>query len=126
MNPHRLYTRRFMAAMVAYIILLFVSISALNRIEEGQWLRYPIALLPVIPIIFGAAAYLSFIRNLDELQRRIQLDGISFGFAITSILSVALGFLEIAGLPQIGMIWVFPMLVGFWGIGTYLANLRYR
>jgi hypothetical protein len=112
--------------MVAYVVLLFISVWLLNNLPEGEWLRYPASVLPVFPIVYGASALLRFIRDIDELQRRIQLDGIAFGFAATAIISMTLGFLENAGLPRVGMIWVFPMLVGFWGIGTYFANRRYR
>lgn len=38
---------------------------------------HPVALLPVLPIAYGIWAYTSFLRGIDELQRRIQLDGLA-------------------------------------------------
>jgi hypothetical protein len=125
-KAYRKYTLRMMLAMFAYTIILFPSVAITRNLPEVSWLRYPISVLPVIPVVVGAAVYLNFLRNIDELQRRIQLDGIAFGFAATAIISITLGFLENAGVPRIGMIWVFPMLCAFWGLGIFLANRRYR
>lgn len=63
---------------------------------------------------------------MDELQRRIQLEGIAFAAGGAAILIFAYGFLESAGLPRLSLIWVFPLIVALWGLGLALASARHR
>lgn len=121
----RQYNRRFFIAMMGYVIAILVSQSLLNTMT-GDVARYLVSIIPMFPVGYGLFAYLSFLRQLDELQRRIQLDGLGFSVAITGLITFTLGLLETAGLPMIGMVWVFPMLIGFWGLGTFIANRRYN
>lgn len=120
----RQYNRRFLVAMVGYMVALIVSQSLLNTLT-GDALRYLVSIIPMFPVGYGLSAYLSFIRQIDELQRRIQLDGVGFSVVMTGLITFTLGLLETTGLPSIGMVWVFPMLIGFWGIGVCVANRRY-
>jgi hypothetical protein len=89
-------------------------------------LRYLIALLPVAAIGYGMLAYMRFLRGIDELQQRIQLSGLAFAVGGTGLITAAWGFLELAGLPHLPMVWVFPILVWLWGLGTALAARRYQ
>lgn len=120
-----LYMRRFAIAMWGYIVFLLASVYSLNRIE-GQNLRILIALLPVIPVSYGLWSYMQWLRNLDEFQQRIQLEAIAFSLGMTGIVTFTIGFLENAGIPQPGLIWVFPMIIAFWGVGQLIALRRYE
>jgi hypothetical protein len=112
--------------MIGYIVVLFITLTTLKTMSPDNPLRYLLALLPVIPVLFGFVAYLRYVRQLDEMQQRIQLEGVAFSLGVTGILTFALGFLETAGLPPFGMIWVFPMSILLWGAGVALASRRYR
>ncbi len=125
MKPDRQYRREFLIAMGAYVILLIISISVLPGMGDNP-LRYGVAILPALPIVFGMFAYIRFVQQMDELQRRIQLEALAFSVGGTGIVTFALGLLENVGGPQINMIWVFPALIMFWGVGSFLANRRYR
>jgi len=122
----RQYTRRFTLAVAGYVITILISQSLLNIMEANTLLSYLISVIPVIPVGFGMFAFLSHLRTMDELQRRIQLDAVGFSVVLTSLISFALGMLETAGLPSIGLVWVMPMLIGFWGIGLRFAGKRYE
>jgi hypothetical protein len=65
-------------------------------------------------------------RHMDELQHRIQLEALAFGFAGTAILGSAYGFLVSAGLPEIDSSLIWPVMVVLWAIGTVIACRRYR
>jgi hypothetical protein len=88
--------------------------------------KYPIAVLPVLPalVIPVAAAY--FFRTIDELQRKIQLEGLAFGFIAAAVLTLTYGFLGNAGLPQPNWVWVWPVMGACWAVGLALARGRYR
>lgn len=125
MKPDRQYRREFLIAMGAYVILLIISISVLPGMGDNP-LRYGVAVLPAIPILFGMFAYIRYVQHIDELRRRIQLEALAFSVGVTGLLTFALGLLENVGGPRISLVWVFPALVFFWGIGSFLANRRYQ
>ena len=62
------YTREFGLSMAAYVIVLWVSIGFLDRIDQP--LKTVIALVPLIPATFALVAYLRFLTRMDELGRR--------------------------------------------------------
>jgi hypothetical protein len=111
--------------MIAYVLLLPAAIWLMEQAGDSP-VRYLIALLPVMPIAFAMAAFVSALGEMDELQRRIQFEAFGFSLGMTALVTITLGFLERAGFPAIGMIWVTPMLVAFWGIGGAIASRRYR
>jgi hypothetical protein len=118
------YTRDFGLSMAAYVIVLWISISSLDRIDQP--LKTAVALVPLIPAGFALVAYLRFLGRMDELGRRIQLEALAFGFGAAGMLTFAYGFLENAGFPQLSYIWVFPVMIALWGIGGAIASYRYR
>jgi hypothetical protein len=118
------YTRDFGLSMAAYVIVLWISVSSLDRIDQP--LKTAVALVPLIPAGFALVAYLRFLGRMDELGRRIQLEALAFGFGAAGMLTFAYGFLENAGFPQVSYIWVFPVMIALWGIGGAIASYRYR
>lgn len=121
----RQYMGRFSIAIVGYVLFLLGSVMLLGRIDS-QPLQIIIAILPMIPVSYGMWAYMQWVHNLDELQQRIQLEAIAFSLGMTGIITFTIGFLEGVGIPQIGLIWVFPMIIMFWGVGQFIAMRRYE
>lgn len=121
----RAYVIEFGLSMAAYVIVLLGSIFIIQNNPDAPW-RIPLALAPVIPTVFALAAFLHFLRQMDELQRKIQLEGIGLSFGATAILTFAYGFLENVGFPQISLIWVLPLMVALWGLGVAVASRRYQ
>jgi hypothetical protein len=62
---------------------------------------------------------------MDELQRRIHLNAVGFGFGATAIITFTYGFLELVGFPAISYIWVLPLMTALWGVGAVVATRRY-
>jgi hypothetical protein len=121
----RRYAIELGASMVAYTITLAVALTVL-RLETPTLLRYLVVLLPVAAVLYGMLAYMHFLRGIDELQQRIQLHGLAFTVGGTGLITIAWGFLELAGLPRLSTIWIFPILIWLWGLGTALAARRYQ
>lgn len=63
---------------------------------------------------------------MDELQRRIQLDGIAIAFVCTALITFGWGFAEAGGLPHLSAFAVWPIMGGCWALGSLLAARRYR
>ena len=121
----RSYVKEFGGAMLAYAVILPLSIVALNAQPHAPW-RIPLALTPVVPTAFALWAFVRFLRRMDELQQRIQLEALAVAFGGTALLTFSYGFLENVGFPHLSWIWVLPLMVALWGLGGALASLRYR
>lgn len=123
------YLREFLPAMGAYVVTLFFSIWLLKRIDEPG-LRALVALLPVPAIGMALRAIIRYIRDVDELQQRIELEAISFAAAFVSLAYIAGGFLQLAKVIDIpagvAMIWVFPMICASYGLAKIVVARRFQ
>lgn len=123
------YTREVIIAMLAYAVLLVVSILLLKQVESAP-LRALIALLPVPPIAFVLRAMIRYIRDVDELQQRIELEAVSFATAFVSVVYLTGGFLQSAKVidvpSNVAMIWVFPLVCLAYGLAKAVVARRYN
>lgn len=122
------YLREFLPAMIGYVVTLFASIWLLRHVEDPG-LRALVALLPVPPIAMAMRAIVRYIRDADELQRRIELEAVSFATAGVSLVYLAAGFLQSAKVIDIpasaAMIWVFPLVCLVYGVAKVFISRRY-
>jgi hypothetical protein len=118
------YTREFLTAMITYAVVLLVSGSLLKHGPSEAWWYIPLALTPIIPILFALRAFLRFFQRIDELQRRIQLEALALSFGATCVVTFSYSVLEYAGFPALNWIWVPTFMMTFWGIGTVIISLR--
>jgi hypothetical protein len=120
------YLVRFGASMLGYVVILIISITLLNNMADDDPVRYLVGLLPMIPLFFAFLSYLWYVRQVDEMKRRIQFEAVSIGMGLTLFITLTLSFLEIAGFPRIDMIWVPVTLIFCWGLGVAITNQRYK
>ncbi|OAI57810.1 hypothetical protein AYO47_07580 [Planctomyces sp. SCGC AG-212-M04] len=121
----RSYVWSVLGAVLLYAIALVISLRWLHDAPGPPW-KYFIAVLPVLPALWIPLAAVRLSRQLDELQQRIQLEGLAFGFACSAVLILTYGFLQNAGLPELSWIWVWPVMGGCWIVGLLAARQRYR
>jgi len=112
-------------SLAFYVVALAASLTWLKAGVDGPW-KYVVAVLPVLPALGVPLAVVSFYRAMDELQLRIQLEGLAFAFVSTAIATLTYGFLQNAGLPDMSWIWVWPVMATCWILGLLLARRRYR
>ena len=109
------------AAMLAF----FVSFSVGEKFpKESAW-RF-VGLLPLLPAAVLLWSFVRMFRRADELQRRIVYEALALAFVATLSVTVAGAFLQSAGLPAFGWIWIAGVLVASWTVGLVLASRRYR
>ena len=82
--------------------LLFLGLAALHEWATHQAglvlpLRIAIALAPVLAMAWMFAAYLRFLRDCDELERRIELDALAWAAGIGLLAAMAAMLLLDAG-----------------------------
>ena len=119
------YRKAIWASMTGYMVMLMLAITFIKHYPESTW-RYPAVLVPVVPAIFGLVGIMRAIRAMDEMQRRVHLEGVAFAFIVTVLITLSWGLLERAGMPKLPSIWVCTLMLGLWGIGNRLAARRYR
>lgn len=124
-SNNRRYARDFGIAMTAYVVLVPVSVW-LCKTNQTSALRYLFASLPVLPAAVAMWASVRAIRNLDELQRRIEMEAQAFAFVGTCLLTLTWGFMQNAGIPQADIVWVAPLLIALRSIGQMISSRRYR
>ena len=125
----RRYTRELMLAMGGYVLVLFASITLLRHIEAPA-LRALVALAPVPPIALALRAMVRYIRDVDEMQQRIELEAVSIATAFVSLVYMSAGFLQAAKVIAIpaaaALIWLFPLVCFTYGLAKAVVVRRYR
>jgi hypothetical protein len=121
----RRYVINVLVAMSLYVVALVVSLCWLHHNPEAPW-KFIIAAIPVLPILWIPVAVVRLFRELDELQKQVQLEALAFGFAGAAALTLTYGFLQNAGLPDLSWIWVWPVMAICWIVGLAVARRRYR
>jgi hypothetical protein len=112
---------------VAFVVSYFAAALVQKLWDLPRPLELLVALLPGVAFLFFILAEVRLVRQLDELQRRIQLEAMAVGFPGALLLAMILGFLQrggfLAGESDLRDLWgalVFPYFVGLW-----LARRRY-
>ena len=86
--------------------------------------------MPVPAIGMALRAIIRYIRDVDELQQRIELEAVSFAAAFVSMAYVTGAFLQLAKVIDIpsgvAMIWVFPLICASYGLAKIVVARRYR
>ncbi|MEM6428015.1 MAG: hypothetical protein AAF708_02165 [Deinococcota bacterium] len=116
---------RLAIALCAYAVVLAASLYVMRWQELDTLSRILLSLSPMVPVVFVARAVWQRIHQLDELQRKIQLEALTFAFVTTALLSLTYGFLENVGVPKLSMFVVWPLMAASWVLGLVLRNARY-
>lgn len=129
-NPHaRRYMLHMFLAMAGYTAVLFASVTVLRGgMIEADWLRIIIAIAPVFPALYGLHAFIVFFRSMDEFNRAVISEATLIASGAVGFISFAYAFAQQATdlLPEIGLIWVLPAIVGGQGIAACFVRGRYR
>ena len=124
----RRYYREFIPAMAAYIAVMLVWKKLLGWVDAPA-LRVLVALLPALLVVWIMRAFVRYVRDSDEMQRRIELESGAAAALIVSAGYMALGFLQTADLidipSKVAMLWVFPALCFSYGIAKVVIARRY-
>lgn len=123
-----LYLRESVPAIVGYVIAVMVSIALLKELDATP-LRAAVALLPIVPIAFMLRATARYIRGLDELQRRIELEAVALGSVAVALAYLTGGLLQGAKVIQVSgataMLWVLPALSLAYGMAKRVVARHY-
>lgn len=119
------YSMELGASLLAYCTLLVASILLLQRGLPPGTLKTAIAVMPMLPAAGIAWAVIRQLRRIDEMQRRVQLEGLALSFMGTAFGTFTYGFLENAGFPKLSMFAVWPFMAVLWIVATLAMQRRY-
>lgn len=122
---NRRYAIEFTLSMLAYVVVLVISIKAINH-GLPPALKLAFALLPIVPIAFVFTAIVRYVGSIDELQRRIHIESLALAAGITALLAVTYGFLETVGLPHLSAWFTYAAVMLAWLIAQPFVARRYR
>ena len=125
------FSRRSCRASALLAVAVYFGALMLLRggLLEGP-LRIFVAMLPVPFFVFLLVAQVRYLRQLDEMQQRIQLEALAIAFPAVLLLLLTLGLLQAAGvaIPQEDWsyrhIWIFAL--AFYAVGVTVARRRYQ
>lgn len=121
------YEQRTLVAMAGYTAFMLWG-WPIVRTTDSVPLKVLLALAPLIPMFYVLALMARRIRESDELEQRTHLIALGVSTGVTAGLSLAGGFLSIAGLvPMDGsvLIWIFPLMMACYGITRWQVGRRY-
>jgi hypothetical protein len=115
--------------------LVWMGVYSLIVLIDGVFLPKPIhpdavhvlgALAPVVPLVFAQIENIRGIRAMDELDRRIHVEGMIVGVFGTMAITLTVGFLQwLAGVPTFSVGWVFPLMALLYSVGVFIGRRRY-
>lgn len=124
----RRYLRELLPSMLAYVLTLWLSVWWLQHLQ-APLLRAAVALLPFPPVAFAVRAIVRYVRDADELQRRIELEAVSIATACVSLGYLAGGFLQAARVIDVSasaaMIWMLPLVCLVYGVAKVAVARRF-
>ncbi len=113
----------------AFILAYFGARALLELYPMATWLRIAVVLFPILPFGLLLLTIIRGIRQMDELERRIQLEALAVAFPLTLLLLMILGLLELA-VKLKPEDWsyrhLWPFMFIFYLVGLMTAKRRYE
>jgi hypothetical protein len=127
-EPYRRYTRRFLPAMFAYVVLLMGAITYAQEAKPEGVIAWLVAIAPALPLIFAVRAiFLLPVEEDDEYQRARIYQAYAWATGATLMVCTAAGFLDMFGVvPHLPLWIIFPVWSIFMGIARCLPLGRVR
>ena len=114
--------------MLAYAMVMVFWKQLLTGVQV-TWLRAAVAVLPAALVLLALRSIMRYVRDSDEMQRRIELESIAIAAGFTSAAFLTAGFLQSAKLIAVqstsAMLMVFPSICLAYGLAKLVIARRY-
>ena len=114
---------------ITWVAAYAVARGVLEQTTLATWLRVAAALLPVPIAAVALALIVRGARQLDELERRIQLEALATAFLLAVLFLMTLGLMQRAVTLKFedwSYLHVWAMLPMLYFLGLTLARRRYQ
>ncbi|WP_371397216.1 hypothetical protein [Fretibacter rubidus] len=110
------YFKVFVPAMAGYVGSMFLAAAILDKEAPPSVLAVILALIPALCIMVWMWGQARFISEIDEFQRKVQIDALLAGLAMTLAICTGWGLLEmfanVPALPIFNVIVIFAFCYG--------------
>ncbi|HMB52370.1 MAG TPA: hypothetical protein VKU40_03580 [Thermoanaerobaculia bacterium] len=118
--------RRYSYACIAWVASYGFAIYTIKHdLVTATWARWAVGALPTLFGIVLVYNFIRYLRQLDELQRRIQVDALAFAFGIGFLFMTGYRVCERLGAPQLDTDDPLLPMVFAWTIATWWGTRRY-
>jgi hypothetical protein len=129
-QTRRIYGTRLLIRGLLWLSVYLLSHGLLELVDrQNAALRVAIALLPMVFFGWYLWTWMKGVSEMDELERRIELEALGFAFPATLVTLMTIGLLDLAvridpGIVSFHRIWlVLPVL---YYAGLWRAKRRYQ
>ena len=120
--------RRYNAWVFAFALAFVTSVALLTKTSLGEAaaVAWIVALVPDVLGVMAVRAYVRFLREADELVRKIHLEATALGFGAGVVFILGYSLAELAGAPALDTPIPAAVMLAMAGIGQWLGMRRYR
>lgn len=120
------FMKRFWVWMVGYMVSITVATMAVPDPPRPDVLHITAAIVPRIFMLLALRETFLKVRAMDELQRRIHVEGLLLSLLGTIAIVLGVGLLQfIAGIPLFGVFWLWIPICLLYGLGVFFGKRRY-
>lgn len=126
---HRVYGVRLLVAGLLWVSVFLIARGLLAMDIGSSWVRGGISLVPVPFFIWYLLTWTKGVAQMDELERRIELEALGFAFPAALVLLMTLGLLDVAitlNPDDFSLRHIWAMLPLLHYIGLWRAKARYQ
>ena len=122
----QLNARRFSLRALVWAVSFVASTLLLETgALENKAAQFAAALGPTIMGVAAVSAYMTLLREYDELQQRIHLEALALGFGAGALFMLGYRLFERTGAPKLDVSDPLLVMLAVWATGLYLGHRRY-
>ena len=110
----------------AWGLSIVVASWLITMVELPTLVDWILALAPNVLAVVVLRSYLRFLRMTDELQRKIQIEGLAMGFGAGYLFAICYLVAQAAGAPPLNVAFLIMLMTAGWLIGNVVAMRHYR
>ena len=112
-----MFIKRFMAAMVFFLVLIAVQTFTLELLNMPTWLKVAVTLLPVLPLIWAFFIFRARYRAMDEYMKALTGEAFLWTLGFICFSSFIYGMLAMKfTMPSVELALVTPAVFGSHGL----------
>lgn len=120
-HNYAVFSRWMLGAMVVFVAAT-ISIDAKWIPNAGGW---ALTILSVVLMLLSIRAYIFFLRNADELLRKVHLDALALAFGFGTVAMMGYRLCERLGAPKLDINDSFLVMLLTWAAAQWFGYRRY-
>ena len=120
-----LFVKRFMTAMLMFLLLIAAQTFSLELLDMPTWLKVTVTVLPVAPLIWAFFIFRARYRALDEYMKALTGEAFLWMIGLLCFSSFIYGMLAMKfPMPELNLSFVMPAVFGGHGLIVQLLVWR--